>query len=77
MGERPHGADGDRRMAGACVDEEIALGIGCDARHFAEIKAGRQLNRVGTESNLISGAGLWAGAGRTASTPAANVTVRI
>ena len=74
--ERPHGADGDGRMAGACIDEDVALGIGGDARDFAEIEAGGQLNAFGTESKLISGAEFWASA-RDASNPPASVTVRM
>src|SRR5438552_3231435 len=44
--EGSHGADRDGRMPRACIDENVALGIGGDARDFAEIKAGGQVNRA-------------------------------
>src|SRR5262249_29097865 len=54
MREGAHGADRNGGMSGARIDENVAFGVGGDTRDFAEIEAGRQLNRVwdGVEFDL-------------------------
>src|SRR5438105_9922315 len=54
MRERPRSADGDRRMAGARVDENIALGVGRHAGYFTQMDVGWEFQRVGRgiESDL-------------------------
>ena len=52
--EGPHGADGDGRVAGAGVDENVAFGVGGDAGDFTEQKIGGDLEGVrdGVELNF-------------------------
>ena len=74
--EWPRGADRDRRMTRARVDEDVALRIGRHAADFAEIEAGGQLKRVGDRIELDLRRAFWASA-EAASNPPASVSIRM
>src|SRR5262249_18481331 len=47
MGERARGSNGDGRMAGPRIDEDIALGVRGDASDLAQVDVVGQVQQVG------------------------------